>query len=71
MADRRVPTECLTESEANRVLELCREHGSEAGTRMLGLNTTLTLLKAALGEPIHRLSAQTIREHLGRLHASD
>jgi hypothetical protein len=63
----KTPRDSLTLEEADRVLKICREHGSMQGTILLGLRTEKTVLAAIALEPVHRLTVRTIRDSLARL----
>lgn len=65
MSHSRTPVDRLHDDECDRVRGLVRELGSLGAAKALGLYSELTVLKAAMGVPVHALTVSTIRARLG------
>jgi hypothetical protein len=61
------PNQRLKLHERNAARRLVLEHGAKQAARLLGLQDTRTVRKAALGEPVHPLTVATVRAGLAAL----
>ena len=66
MSDSRHPSDRLDPTEADRVREIVENTDLRSATRYFGLRSTEALAKAIARLPVHRLTAQVIRNRLGR-----